>query len=111
MLQSTWKLSPFANGVTGFRPFANGLTFQAVCKRVTRLDAKDRFLLCVDLSRLIILRTMYRPYKRESTRDNFLFLFLLLRAERNACKVKNCVKAISWDDRTSGQPLSPFGLT
>ena len=56
MLQSIRKLSPFANGVTGFRPFANGLTFQAVCKRprpfVARLDTYDCFRFCVDLTSL-----------------------------------------------------------
>ena len=59
MLQSIWKLSPFANGVTGYRPFASRATFQAVCKRhrpfVTRLDAKDRFRLRVDLTSLSIV--------------------------------------------------------
>ena len=90
MLQSVWKLSPFANGVTFQRQTgsqtANGLTFQVACKRprpfVTRLDAKDRFRLCVDLTSLSIVRTMYRPYMRESPRD--IFIVLLLRAERKA---------------------------
>ena len=70
MLRSIWKLSPFANVVTGFKPFAKGLTFQSVCKRprpfVTRLDAKDCFRFCVDLTSLSIVRTMYRPYMRNS---------------------------------------------
>ena len=31
MLQSIWKLGLLANGVTGSRPLAYGLTFQTVC--------------------------------------------------------------------------------
>ena len=71
MLQSIWKLSPFANGVMTFSQFANGLTFQAVCKRPspfeTRLDAKDHFRLCIDLTSISLVRTMYRPYMRSKS--------------------------------------------
>ena len=66
MLQSTLQLCPFTNCVTGFRPFANGLTFLTACTRpkpfVTRLDAEDRFRLCVDFTSRSIMQTTYRPY-------------------------------------------------
>ena len=69
-----------------YRLFAKGLTFQAVCKRhrpfVTRLNAKDRFRLCVDLTSLSIVRTMYRPYICKSARD--IVIVLLLRSVRKA---------------------------
>ena len=82
MLQSIWKLSLFANGVPRFSPFANGLTFQAVCKRpspfVTRLDARDRFRLCADLTSLSIVQTVYRPHMCPEA----FFIVLLPPAER-----------------------------
>ena len=48
----------------------------------TRLDAKERFRLCVNLTNLSIVRTMYRPYMHKSSGN--IFIVLLLRAESEA---------------------------
>ena len=95
LLQSICKLSPLTNGVTGSKPFANGLIFQTVSKRsrplVTRLDAKDRFRLCVDLTSLSIVRTVYKPYMLKSPQDIFYPFAATsgaLGAERGSRKIK-----------------------
>ena len=121
MLQFICKLSPFAKDMTGFIPFANGLTFQAVCKRpapfVTRLGAKDRFRLCVDLASLSTSRTICRPCMCMCKSPEILLSFCCYersarrRKREQKYKVNNWVKWISGHDRTAGQPLSPLGLT
>ena len=85
VLQSIWKFSTFATGVTGFRPFANELTSQVVGKRprpfVTRRDAKDCFRLRVYLTILCIVRTMYKPHLCKSP-DIFFWFCSCERAAR-----------------------------